>query len=231
MRSGQSRVAAGVDLLRESAQAPIDSMKSTDTLVPGAHLAHIELTASPVRIDIFPTDELCDIAIRFSIVITVRIAFHLLDYTLEEVLFLLPSADGVTLAYRFLSDYIACMTLSVHIPRIEWYVGLPFVQVRSHILSRVASVLKASFFHSVINALLATHTEVLSWLLPRISIVVCVLLVFDFYPIKVLGHVILPPISSLLLLGLTSRILLPEMLKCYLFELLCLRKFRSRLSM
>ena len=98
-------------------------------------------------------------------------------------------------------------------------------------MSRVASVLQASFFHSVINALLATHTKVLSWLLPRISSVVCVLLVFDFYPIKVLRHVILPPISSLLLLGLTSRILLPEMLECYLFELLCLRKFRSRLSM
>ena len=101
--------------MRESAQASIYSMKSTGTLVPGAHLAHIELAAPPVRIDIFPTDELSDIAIGFSIVITVRIAFHLLDYTLEEVLFLLPSADGVTLAYRFLSNYIACMTLSVHI--------------------------------------------------------------------------------------------------------------------
>ena len=79
-------------------------MKSTGTLVPGAHLAHIELAASPIRINIFTTDELCDIAIRFSIVITVRIAFHLLDYTLEEVLFLLPSANGATLANRFLSD-------------------------------------------------------------------------------------------------------------------------------
>ena len=101
--------------MRESSQAPIHSVKSTGTLVPGAHLAHIELTAPPVRIDVFPTDKLCDIAISFSIVITVRIAFHLLDYTLEEVLFLLPSADSVALAYRFLSDYIACMTLSVHI--------------------------------------------------------------------------------------------------------------------
>ena len=98
-------------------------------------------------------------------------------------------------------------------------------------MSGVASVLQASFFHSVIYSLLTTHTKVLSWLLPLISIVVCVLLVFDFYPIKVLGHVILPPISSLLLLGLTSRILLLEMLEGYFFELLCLRKFRSGLSM
>ena len=135
MRSGEGRVAVGVDLLRESAHAPIYSVKSTGTLIPSAHLDHIELTAPPVRIDIFPTDELSDIAIGFSIEITVRIAFHLLDYTLEEVLFLLPSADGATLAYRFLSDYISCMTPSVYILRIEWYIGLPFVQVRSHILS------------------------------------------------------------------------------------------------
>ena len=98
-------------------------------------------------------------------------------------------------------------------------------------MSRVASVLQASFFHSIMYPLLATHTKVLSWLLSRISSVVCVLLVFDFYPIKVLRHVILPPISSLLLLGLTSRILLLEMLECYPFELLGLRKFRPRLSM
>ena len=57
-------------------------MESTSTLIPGPHLDHIELAAPPIRIDVFPTDELCDVAICSSIVITVRITLHLLDYPL-----------------------------------------------------------------------------------------------------------------------------------------------------
>ena len=78
-------------------------MESTSALIPGPHLDHIELAAPPVRVDVFTTNELCDIAIGFSIVITVRITLHLLDHPLEEVLFL-TFADGAALSHRFLAD-------------------------------------------------------------------------------------------------------------------------------
>ena len=172
-------------------------MESTSTLIPGPHLDHIELTAPPIRVDVFPTDELCDVAICSSIVITVRITLHLLDHSLEKVL-LLSFADGTALSYRFLTDQISCMTLSVHKLRAQWYIGLSFVHVWGHILSGVAT---ATFFDSIVHALLAAHVKVLSRFLFLIYIFVSVLLVFDFYPIKVLGHIILPPISSHLLLG------------------------------
>ena len=94
-------------------------------------------------------------------------------------------------------------------------------------MSRVTSV---TFFESVVNALLAAYTIVLSSLrLLLIFIVVSVLLVFDFYPIKVLGHIFLPLISSFLLLGLASRIDSTEMLEGNTIELLSLRQSRSRL--
>ena len=88
-------------------------------------------------------------------------------------------------------------------------------------MSRVTSV---TFFEGVVYALLAAYTIVLSSLgLLLIFIVVSVLLVFDFYPIKVLGHIFLTLISSLLLLGLASRIDGSEMLECNPIELLGLR--------
>ena len=91
------------------------------------------------------------------------------------------------------------MTLSVHKLRAQWYIGRPFVHIWGHILSGVAT---ATLFDSIVHALLAAHVKVLSrWFLFLIYILVSVLLVFDFYPIKVLGHIVLPLISSHLLLG------------------------------
>ena len=88
-------------------------------------------------------------------------------------------------------------------------------------MSRVAAVIH-TFFDGVADALLVAYAEVLSRLLSLNFMFVSVLLVFDFYPIKVLRHVVLPPIPSLLLLGLASRILVLEVLEGYPFELLCL---------
>ena len=90
------------------------------------------------------------------------------------------------------------MTLSVHKLRAQWYICLSFVHVWGHVLSGVAS---ATFLDNVVDALLAADAEVLSGFLFLSFIFVSVLLVFDFYPIKVLRHIILPLISSHLLLG------------------------------
>ena len=67
-------------------------------------------------------------------------------------------------------------------------------------MSRVAAVIH-TFFDGVADALLVAYAEVLSRFLSLNFMFVCVLLVFDFYPIKVLRHVVLAQISSLLLLG------------------------------
>ena len=73
-------------------------------------------------------------------------------------------------------------------------------------MGRISPVLQATFFDGVAHALLTADRKVLSWFHFLILIVVSVLLVFDFYPIKVLRHVILPPMirPALRLLRLAS---------------------------